>query len=452
MRDLILKYNRAVPRYTSYPTVPQWTENFSEEAWQHGLAQQLQSSLAEQGLSLYVHLPFCESLCTYCGCNKKITRNHAVEEDYLDALEKEWNLYLATGSLFPALRELHLGGGTPTFFHPKNLKQLVSFLVKGNNGHPNFDGSVEGHPNNTSWDHLAVLAELGFRRVSLGVQDNDAHVQHLINRIQPFENVVRVTRQARDLGYTSINFDLIYGLPGQTESSMSRTFEEVLTLRPNRIAFYSYAHVPWTSRGQRLFDERDLPGPEKKLNLYLTGKSLLTSAGYGDIGMDHFALPGDDLFAARQEGTLHRNFMGYTTQKTSLLLGLGVSSIGDIHAGFAQNQKTLGEYYSAIRRKELPVFKGLWLTAEDQAFRQYILAVTCQGKVRFNPSDLPLLSEWSFPVLQNLADDGLVIWNEQGLEVTGLGQHFIRNIASAFDLYLQRQNLSASPKQYSQAI
>lgn len=452
MRDLILKYNQAVPRYTSYPTVPQWTENFSETDWKHGLSKQIQSSLAVQGLSLYVHLPFCESLCTYCGCNKKITRNHAVEEEYLDAVEKEWTLYRATGSHFPALRELHLGGGTPTFFQPENLKRLVSFLFEHAERQTPIDSSVEGHPNNTSWDHLAVLAELGFRRVSFGVQDNDAHVQHLINRIQPFENVVRVTKQARDLGYTSVNFDLIYGLPGQTESSMIRTFEEILTLRPDRIAFYSYAHVPWTSRGQRLFDERDLPGPEAKLNLYLTGKTLLTSAGYADIGMDHFALPGDDLFVARQEGTMHRNFMGYTTQNTALLLGLGVSSISDISTGYAQNQKTLAEYYSAISRQTLPIFKGLWLTPEDQAFRQYILAVTCQGKVRFNPSDLPQLSKWSFPILQNLADDGLITWNEEGLEITGLGQHFIRNIAAAFDLYLQRQNLSASAKQYSQAI
>lgn len=452
MPDLIKKYNQPIPRYTSYPTVPQWREGLAAEDWQRWVRDGVQAVYTAQGLSMYVHLPFCASLCTYCGCNKKITRNHGVEQEYLDALEKEWKLYLRIWPELPVLHELHLGGGTPTFFHPQNLQRLGQFILEHTRLHPEREFSVEGHPNNTTAEHLQVLYALGFRRVSFGVQDNDAHVQRLINRIQPFAQVKKVTALARSLGYSSVNFDLIYGLPGQTVNSIERTFTEVLTLRPDRIAFYSYAHVPWTSRGQRLFDEHDLPGPDEKLALYLTGKQILTEAGYADIGMDHFALPTDDMYKSWQNGTLHRNFMGYTTQKTNLLLGLGVSSISDIGTAFAQNHKTLGDYYAAIAQDKLAVFKGLQLSVEDQAFRQYILAVTCQGRVHFNPADLPTLETWTFPVLEELAADGLIDWDQQGLVVTALGRNFIRNIAAAFDLYLLRQKSVFHPPRYSQAI
>jgi oxygen-independent coproporphyrinogen-3 oxidase len=244
----------------------------------------------------------------------------------------------------PVIRELHLGGGTPTFFSPRNLKRLLDIILKGSILHPQKEFSIEGHPNNTTLEHLKTLCSLGFRRISYGVQDNDPEVQRIINRIQPLENVKQATENARAVGFTSVNFDLIYGLPKQTLESIERTINEVIALRPDRIAFYSYAHVPWTSKAQRLFDEADLPSAEEKIQLYLIGKELLMEHGYEDIGMDHFALPHDDLYKAWKNGRLHRNFMGYTTQNTGLLLGLGVSSISDAGTAFAQNEKTLHNY------------------------------------------------------------------------------------------------------------
>ncbi|HET9433537.1 MAG TPA: oxygen-independent coproporphyrinogen III oxidase, partial [Chitinophagaceae bacterium] len=322
---LIRKYNQPVPRYTSYPTVPFWKSDISVDQWQAGFAEQFHSHNAAGGISIYVHLPFCESLCTYCGCNKKITQNHSVEEEYLTAIEKEWKLYRNLAQQTPVIREIHLGGGTPTFFSPQNLRRLLNALVKNSIIHPQHEFSIEGHPNNTSKEHIQTLYSLGFRRISYGVQDLDPGVQLAINRIQPIENVKRATEEARQTGFTSVNFDLIYGLPLQTLQSIRHTINQVIELKPDRIAFYSYAHVPWTSKVQRLFSEADLPGAEEKLQLYLEGKELLTNGGYHDIGMDHFALPHDDLYKARRWGTLHRNFMGYTTQNTSLLVGLGVS-------------------------------------------------------------------------------------------------------------------------------
>ncbi|HEU5167864.1 MAG TPA: radical SAM protein, partial [Chitinophagaceae bacterium] len=310
----------------------------------------------------------------------------------------------------------------------------------------------EGHPNNTTLEHLQALYDLGFRRISYGVQDNDPEVQRIINRIQPLENVKNATGNARKIGFESVNFDLIYGLPKQTLQSITRTFEQILELRPDRIAFYSYAHVPWTSRGQRLFDENDLPSPEEKLQLYLKGKEILAKAGYTDIGMDHFALSTDRLFDAWTDGTLHRNFMGYTTQHTSILLGLGVSSISDIGNGFAQNNKTLHEYYECISKNELPVFRGYFLNEEDIAFRKYILNISCQGRTGFNSEHLDILKQFSFPELKKLEEDKLIEWTEDGLTVTSLGRHFIRNICSAFDLHLLRNKKENTKKLFSKAI
>src|SRR5690606_1080436 len=253
---------------------------------------------ARDGISIYVHLPFCESLCTYCGCNKKITRNHSVEEEYLAAIEKEWKLYRGLMKQTPIIREIHLGGGTPTFFSPRNLRRLVEILLKSAIVHPAHEFSIEGHPNNTTRLHLNTLYTLGFRRISYGVQDLDEEVQRIINRIQPLQNVQDAVENARMAGFNSINFDLIYGLPKQTLQSIENTIRQVVELKPDRIAFYSYAHVPWTSRGQRLFDENDLPSPEDKLNLYLKGREILLENGYHDIGMDHFALPLDELYLA----------------------------------------------------------------------------------------------------------------------------------------------------------
>lgn len=472
---LLNKYNVPVPRYTSYPTVPFWHEHIDAQQWLSVFQQQFQAENHRKGISIYIHLPFCESLCTYCGCNKKITTNHSVEDGYLQAIIAEWNLYRQLMAQAPVIREMHLGGGTPTFFSPANLHKLAEAILKESIVHPEHEFSIEGHPNNTTPAHLTTLHKAGFRRISFGVQDNDPQVQRIINRIQPFENVQRVTEQARAVGFTAVNFDHIYGLPLQTTQTIEKSILQSLQLRPDRVAFYSYAHVPWTSRGQRLFDESDLPGSDLKMELYQTGRQLFLDAGYTDIGMDHFALPGDALHHAWQNGTLHRNFMGYTTQHSGMLLGLGVSAISDAGIAFAQNHKTLGDYYKSIREqmnkvrqsdKEVssseatanhasplpPVTKGYILTKEDEAFRKYILDIICRGTTIFQAEHLPLLQQYTFPELIALEADKLIIWNEDGLQVTDLGRHFLRNICKAFDLHLLRKQSAGTTPLFSKAI
>ncbi len=450
--SLLNKYNVPVPRYTSYPTVPFWNGDIDATQWKTVFQRQFNLCNSKEGISLYLHLPFCESLCTYCGCNKKITTNHSVEEVYMRALAKEWNIYLQLMNEPPVIRELHLGGGTPTFFTPENLKKLLNIIFEKSVIHPHHEFSIEGHPNNTTTAHLQTLYDLGFRRISYGVQDTDPEVQRVINRIQPVENVQRATDAARAVGFKSVNFDLIYGLPLQTLQSLQKTIEQTVAMRPDRIAFYSYAHVPWTSRGQRLFDEKDLPSTENKMKLYQLGKELLSQNGYYDIGMDHFALLTDDLYAAKIEGRLHRNFMGYTTQQTSLLLGLGVSSISDAGVAYAQNNKTLHDYYACIERNELPVNRGYFLSETDVAFKNYILDISCRGKTSFKKEHLFLLKKYSFDELKKLEEDKLITWNGEGVTVTALGAHFIRNICRAFDLHLLRnQNETAGPR-FSKAI
>lgn len=450
--ELVSKYNVPVPRYTSYPTVPYWEDRIDTENWKAVFRQQFHRYNSSEGISLYLHLPFCESLCTYCGCNKKITTNHSVEFEYLDAIIHEWIIYRKLMNETSIVRELHLGGGTPTFFSPKNLERLIKGIFERSLIHPRHEFSIEGHPNNTTRKHLEALYNLGFRRISYGVQDNDPLVQRTINRIQPLENVKRATNDAREIGFKSVNFDLIYGLPKQTLRSIENTFQQVIELKPDRIAFYSYAHVPWTSRGQRLFDENDLPTAEEKLALYLKGKELLTEAGYTDIGMDHFALPEDDLYKAWLDGTLHRNFMGYTTQKTSLLLGIGVSSISDAGIAFAQNKKDVHSYYEKINQGELAITRGYFLNEENIAFRKYILDISCRNATVFNTADLPLLKEFTFPELEKLEKDRLIDWNEKEVTVTSTGRHFIRNICRAFDLHLLRNQQAEKKVIFSKAI
>lgn len=449
---LIRKYNEPVPRYTSYPTVPFWNEEIDKKKWQRSFADQFDLQNHANGISIYVHLPFCESLCTYCGCNKKITSNHNTEDEYISALTAEWALYRKLMTQTPIIREIHLGGGTPTFFSPQNLQKLIAMLVNSSVIHPSHEFSFEGHPNNTTKKHLETLFSAGFRRVSYGVQDNNPDVQHIINRIQPLENVQRVTELARTVGFTSVNFDLIYGLPLQTVDSIESTFRQVTHLKPDRIAFYSYAHVPWVSKGQRLFNESHLPAPEKKMQLYLKGQQILAANAYRDIGMDHFALPNDDLYQSKSDGRLHRNFMGYTTQSSGLLLGLGMSAISDLGNAFAQNNKTLHNYYASVKRGEPAVNKGYFLTDEDVAFRRYILDVACKETTNFNTSHLRLLEQYTFPKLNTLAADGLVDYNKKQLRVTPEGHYFLRNICSAFDIHMQRRNAPDNKATFSRAI
>ncbi|CAN5589633.1 oxygen-independent coproporphyrinogen III oxidase [soil metagenome] len=449
---LIRKYNLPVPRYTSYPTVPFWNPTIAEVDWKKVVADRFPIENNRNGISIYIHLPFCESLCTYCGCNKKITNNHSVEDAYIIAVEKEWNLYRRLMNEKPVIREIHLGGGTPTFFSATNLKRVLNIVLKDSIIHPQHEFSIEGHPNNTTLEQLQILSNMGFRRISYGVQDNDAEVQRIINRIQPFENLQLATERARSAGFTSINFDLIYGLPLQNIDSIERTINQVLQLMPDRIAYYSYAHVPWTSKSQRLFNENDLPSAEEKIALYIKGKEMLLQQGYIDIGMDHFALPHDELCNARNEGNLHRSFMGYTTQYTGLLIGLGVSSISDAGIAFAQNEKTLHDYYEIINDGKLPIKKGYFLNNEDSIFRRHILNISCKGYTRFNELELPLLKEYTFPALQDLQADGLVVNNNEGCYVTAEGGYFIRNICSAFDLHLLRNKQAVQKPMYSKAI
>jgi oxygen-independent coproporphyrinogen-3 oxidase len=450
--DLLNKYDIPVPRYTSYPTVPFWNPTIDPEQWKKTFSNQFKISNRSNGLSLYIHLPFCESLCTYCGCNKKITTNHHVESEYIEAVLQEWLMYKDLMEEVPVIREIHLGGGTPTFFSPANLSLLINAILEKSIVHPDASFSLEGHPNNTTQEHLETLYRLGFRRISYGVQDNDPVVQKTINRIQPFENVKKATEMARKIGYQSVNFDLIYGLPHQTLESIRKTVLECISVRPDRFAFYSYAHVPWTIRGQRLFDETDLPTATEKMALYKEGKKTFIENGYRHIGMDHFILPGDELFLALEKGTLHRNFMGYTSQFTDLQLGLGVSAISDAVIAFAQNAKSLHDYYARVQNNVLPVEKGYFLSREDEIFRKYIQDISCRGEVYFDARHLNLLKEYTFPELEKLEADGLLLFDEKHMRVTETGRNFIRNICRAFDLHLLRRNQEAGHQQYSKAI
>ncbi|WKK59224.1 oxygen-independent coproporphyrinogen III oxidase [Sphingobacterium sp. BN32] len=449
LNQLISKYNVAAPRYTSYPTVPFWENNaFNEEDWRFRVAQNFKSS-KHNGISIYIHLPYCESLCTYCGCNTRITKNHNVETPYIESLLKEWNMYkriLGDESLL--ISEIHLGGGTPTFFKAENLRRLINGLLSGNRKAAEASFSFEAHPANTTYDHLKTLYDLGFKRLSLGIQDFDEKVQFIINRHQTVEDVDRVMKDAREIGYDSINFDLIYGLPLQTAESVKMTIEHSLRLNPDRISFYSYAHVPWIKPGQRRFTEHDLPVGEEKLNLYKLGKEMIQAAGFKDVGMDHFSKVEDALYLALKSGGLHRNFMGYADRYTPLLLGLGVSSISDAWTGFAQNVKTVEEYHALIGEGKLPVVKGHLLTDLDTHIRQYILDMMCRGKVILK--DNVKENEDILKRLQPMIADGLVTVTNNKVEITQVGKSFLRNVCMAFDVRLhetqERENL------FSQAI
>ncbi|PRD45592.1 oxygen-independent coproporphyrinogen III oxidase [Sphingobacterium haloxyli] len=446
--SLITKYNVAAPRYTSYPTVPFWESDvFNPKEWISRLKATYTQS-KNDGLSLYVHLPFCENLCTYCGCNTRITKNHGVETHYINYVLREWEIYKAAIDEEIVISEIHLGGGTPTFFEPANLQRLILGLLDDGIVKDGASFSFEAHPANTTKEHLQTLYHLGFRRLSLGIQDFDPHVQYLINRRQTVGDVQRVMDEAREIGYTSINFDLIYGLPLQTQVTVRDTIEKALRMSPDRISFYSYAHVPWIKPGQRRFTEQDLPVGEEKLALYILGKQMIGRKGYLDVGMDHFAKPGDELFKAALSGSLHRNFMGYADRYTPVLIGLGVSSISDAWNGFAQNIKTVEDYYKVLDEGRLPVIKGHLLHEEDEVLRRYILDMMCKGKVELK-ADFSI-NDAIVGRLRPLEADGLVEFNNDQIKVTRIGKSFLRNICMAFD---QRLQLSKEQKQvFSQAI
>lgn len=430
-KALLQKYNVPAPRYTSYPTVPDWEMELPVPIWTQHIRQAFK---AKNEVSLYVHLPYCERMCTFCGCTKRITKNHAVELPYIDAVLQEWAMYLEQFPSPPVIREIHLGGGTPTFFQPAHLAKLIEGLLAFSQVADNCAFGFEAHPGNTSLEHLQVLRALGFRRISIGVQDFDADILSLIHRNQSYEEVVRVTEQARDLGYDSINYDLVYGLPRQKQAHIIRTVEALEVLKPERIAFYSYAHVPWIKPAQRAYSEEDLPVGEEKRALYETGQALLLELGYKDIGMDHFALPQDALYQAREQGQLYRNFMGYTPFATGLQIGLGASAISDSWTCYAQNEKNIEGYLEQIQQGNFALTRGHELSANDLWTRRHILQLMCQYRTAWP------LSEQSNPLLQQaiqnlipLAEDGLVSLTPNAVEVLPAGEAFIRNICMAFD-------------------
>lgn len=439
-KSLIDKYNIPGPRYTSYPTVPFWDDSsFSPELWKNSVIRSFNESNDAEGISIYIHLPFCEQLCTFCACHKRITKQHSVETPYLESVLKEWDLYVQLFDSKPKIKELHLGGGTPTFFSPENLRILLEGIFAKAEIAENPEFSFEGHPNNTRKEHLQTLYDLGFRRCSFGVQDYDPQVQKAINRIQPFENVERVTNWAREIGYTSISHDLVFGLPFHTWEKQEFTIRKTLELKPDRLAFYSYAHVPWIKGvGQRGFDENDLPSGEEKRKLYENGKQLLEELGYKEVGMDHFSLEHDDLYQSMLNGNIHRNFMGYSSSKTQLMIGLGMSAISDSWYAFAQNEKTVEEYQKRVDEGIIPVFRGHILNEEDLIIRQHILNLMCRLETSWDAQNyVPEIAE-SIEKLKEMEEDGLVEISENQIKITEKGRAFTRNVAMTFDLRMLR--------------
>lgn len=450
--NLLQKYDVPTPRYTSYPTVPYWDFSTIDEAkWKQSVLETFEKESGE--LCIYIHLPFCENLCTFCACTKRITKNHEVEDPYIQAVLKEWTIYRLMLPLAPVIKEIHLGGGTPTFFSADNLLQLINGITRDAVVNDDHEFSIEVHPNYTTEEHIEKLAGVGFNRISLGVQDFDPAVQFAINRIQSFERTREVVDWARKYHYNSINIDLIYGLPHQTVESVKFSVSKITGLMPDRIAFYSYAHVPWKSKGQRRYTEEDLPVAAQKWEMYNTGKQMLEAAGFLSIGMDHFALPDDKLFTASANGELHRNFMGYTTTKSKIIIGLGVSSISDSWNAFAQNEKTVEEYEAKINQGVLPLVNGHLLNEEDVVIRKNILELMCGNKTSLNSKSLgkDFLNS-AITRLQKLEADGLVIVDETDIHVTTKGNSFIRNISAAIDAKLWKNEHQSGKKTFSNAI
>jgi oxygen-independent coproporphyrinogen-3 oxidase len=439
---LLAKYNVPGPRYTSYPTVPFWERTPTQEEWITALRAALQTSVGSHaGAAIYVHIPFCRSLCTYCGCNMRVTRNRAIARPYLEAVRTEWNLYIERlGVEKLEIGEIHLGGGTPTFLNPEELRFLMEGLLARSTLVGGAEFSVEADPRVTTAEQLATLHASGFRRLSLGIQDFDPRVQDIVNRVQSEEQVRELTADARRIGFTSINYDLIYGLPLQTLESIETTLAAVRRLRPDRIAFYAYAHVPWIKPGQRRFTEADLPQGDAKRALYERGREILEDAGYHEIGMDHFALESDSLSHAVRDATLHRNFMGYTSRHVAPLIGLGVSAIGDAWSAFVQNEKAIEPYQERVQRGELPILRGHLLDDEDLLLRRLILELMTRFSTRWDGLAARHEHLRSLPErLHELIDDQLITLDGESCVVTERGHAFIRNICMAFDARLARK-------------
>lgn len=452
---LLKKYNVPGPRYTSYPTVPAWSETVGTEEYRKGL-----SSLgAEEPLSLYFHLPFCERLCHFCGCMQVITKDHSRSRPYVGQLIQEMkqvrNLLPSQGS---PVTQVHFGGGTPNFLQPEELTDLVSAIRKSFQWKADAELAIEMHPRTSTPAFCDTLKELEFNRISLGIQDFDPRVQQLIHRDQTYQQTREMVEYLRQLGFKHFNFDLIYGLPGQNLAGWRDTLKKVIDLHPNRLAIYSYAHVPWVRPVQRSFKDSDLPDPELKLKLFEMAYKTLVDHEYRPIGMDHFALADDELTRALDKGTLHRNFMGYSTRADAHQIGFGVSAISYVGGNYFQNAKKLQDYETAIDGDRLATFRGFLLSKDDALRRDLITQIMCRERV-----DIPILeSRWGINFeeyfrsdiihLKGLMADQLVHINKKELAAQGLGHLFLRNIAMAFDPYLEEIRRRADNPTFSKTV
>ncbi len=441
--ELLRRFDVPGPRYTSYPTADRFVEAFGEDDYIQALNQRQSGLAVALPLSLYVHIPFCESLCYYCACNKIITKHHNRAEEYLRYLSREIDLHVAHVGAGQAVSQLHLGGGSPTFLSDTELRELMAMLRRSFTLAPGGEYSIEIDPRTVDAGRLATLAELGFNRLSFGVQDFDPAVQKAVHRIQPAEQVFSLMASARALGFESINVDLIYGLPMQTPESFDRTLAQIVELKPDRIALYAYAHLPERFKPQRRIITVELPSGASKVSMLSRSLSAFIDAGYVYVGMDHFALPNDALAVAKRQGRLHRNFQGYSTQPDCDLIALGVSSIGRVGATYSQNAKTLAEYYDLLDQGHLPVVRGLAVSRDDLLRRAVIMALMCQGHLQFESIELAHLVDFKayfakeLAALEDLARQGLVEVGDTGIQVTADGWFFVRAIAMVFDRYLQ---------------
>ncbi|MBX9958954.1 MAG: oxygen-independent coproporphyrinogen III oxidase [Burkholderiaceae bacterium] len=442
--ELLRRHDVAGPRYTSYPTADRFVEAFGPDDYVRALQQRRSGAAAMVlPLSIYVHVPFCESLCYYCACNKIITKHHDRAAEYLRYLAREVDLHTAQLGTGQVVSQLHLGGGTPTFLSDAELRELMGMLKRSFTLAPGGEYSIEVDPRTIDASRLDTLAELGFNRLSFGVQDFDPAVQKAVHRVQPAEQVFALVQAARERGFESVNVDLIYGLPQQTPESFARTLQQVNELRPDRIALYAYAHLPERFKPQRRIATAELPGAAAKLSMLADAMARFMGAGYVYVGMDHFALPNDALAVAQRQGRLHRNFQGYSTQPDCDLIGLGVSSIGRIGATYSQNAKTLEEYYDAIDHGRFAVVRGLALSRDDLVRRAVIMALMCQGEVLYESINLAYLIDFrsyfaaEIETLHELEEQGLVSLDAAGIQVTPTGWFFVRAVAMVFDRYLQ---------------
>ncbi len=441
--ELLRQMDQPGPRYTSYPTADRFVEAFGEEDYVQALQQRRSGLTRSLPLSLYVHVPFCDSLCYYCACNKVITKHHERAQEYLRYLGREAELHVAQLGSGQSVSQLHLGGGTPTFLSDAELHELLSMLRRHFNLAPGGEYSIEVDPRTVTPARLATLAELGFTRLSFGVQDFDPAVQRAVHRLQPAEQVFELVRAARQIGFESVNVDLIYGLPQQTPESFDRTLAQVNALRPDRVALYAYAHLPDRFKPQRRIQASELPAPGAKLAMLARALAAFDDGGYVYVGMDHFALPDDALAVARRQGRLHRNFQGYSTQPDCDLIALGVSSIGRVGATYSQNAKSLEDYYDLLDQGRLPIERGLALSRDDLIRRSVIMALMCQGELQFEALELAFLIDFrtyfaaELQALSVPQAQGLVRVSRGSIEVTEQGWFFVRAIAMVFDRYLQ---------------